>query len=253
MPSPIPRAQIPSALDAFSGIDEIIGSRTPAIFLDYDGTLTPIVAHPDLAVLTDEGRAVVERLARLTPVAVISGRDTADVRGKIAVPGLVYAGSHGFDIQGLDGSDEDRFAEFLEPLIDASDELETAIAGIDGAHVERKRFAVAVHFRQVASADDERRVEEAFHQVAAGWPQLKATGGKKIFELRPDVPWDKGRALQHVLERMDLGGDVVPMYLGDDVTDEDAFRVLVDDGLGIVVGTDGAPSLDRIAGLLADR
>ncbi len=239
------------------------------MFLDYDGTLTPIVDHPDLAVLSDEGRAVVERLASIVPVAVISGRDTADVREKVSVDGLVYAGSHGFDIQGLDGGDDDRFGAYLEPLANASDELSAALSGIGGAHVERKRFAVAVHFRQVGSAEDEERVGEVFRRVAAAYPRLRATGGKKIFELRPDVPWDKGRALEHVLERMGLAvGDVVPMYLGDDVTDEDAFRVLADTGIGIVVGRDGEPSLahyaledpgethrflTRLAGLLARR
>lgn len=268
MPAPTPRTQIPSALTGFDDIAERLGGRRPAIFLDYDGTLTPIVEHPDLAVLGAAGRAVVQRLADLTPVAVISGRDTADVRDKIAVPGLVYAGSHGFDIQGLEDGEEDRFDAYLGPLSEASDELESAVAGVEGAHVERKRFAVAVHFRQVASDIEEQHVEEAFRRVADEWPQLKATDGKKIFELRPDVPWDKGRALEHVLERMELEDDVVPMYLGDDVTDEDAFRVLVEEGIGIVVGTDGAPSLaryrldgpdealhflDRLAAMVADR
>ena len=95
-------SDLPSALEH---VDEITasGTRRLAVFLDYDGTLTPIVAHPEDAVLHDRMREIVERLARRCPVAVISGRDLADVRARVAIDDIVYAGSHGFDIAGPGG------------------------------------------------------------------------------------------------------------------------------------------------------
>ena len=111
-----------------------LGERRPAVFLDYDGVLTPIVEHPDLAVLSDETRAVLTDLASVATVAVVSGRDVADVRGKVQVPGIYYAGSHGFDIITPSGEpviDErlDRFQTYLAPLDAATEQLEDALRG----------------------------------------------------------------------------------------------------------------------------
>lgn len=247
---PVPRSQLPSALDRLAEVIEEMGLRRPAVFLDYDGTLTPIVEHPDLAVLSDETRAAVAALAEETVVAVLSGRDAADVRGKMALDGIYYAGSHGFDVVGpdgerLEGGELARFDRYLEPLRRAADEIADRLASIPGANIERKRFAVAVHHRQVDPADVP-AVEEAVRAVAERRPDLRTTGGKMIHEFRPDVDWDKGRALLFLLERMGLDADGwVPFYLGDDLTDEDGFRALDGLGVGIVVGRDGPPTHAR--------
>jgi trehalose-phosphatase len=247
---PVPRSQLPSALDHLDEVVEEVGERRPAVFLDYDGTLTPIVEHPDLAVLSDEVRAAVAALAEETVVAVLSGRDAADVRDKIALDGIYYAGSHGFDVVGPDGrrlggGELARFDRYLEPLAAAADEVAERLAGIPGANVERKRFAVAVHYRQVDPADVP-AVDEAVRGVGERHPELRTTGGKMIHEFRPDVDWDKGRALLFLLERMGLGADDwLPFYLGDDLTDEDGFEALQGRGIGIVVGRDGPGSHAR--------
>jgi alpha,alpha-trehalase len=232
---------LPSALRSFEDIADCLRDRRPAVFLDYDGTLTPIVAHPDLAVLAPPMRAALERLMGSTTVAIVSGRDVADVRDKVELDGIYYAGSHGLDIvtpAGTRAEEEDLagFDEFLPVLEDAESRLEAAVAAVEGAWVERKRFAIAVHYRQTPPHlhDSVRRAVEA---VASQFPPLRMSGGKMIFELRPDIDWDKGRALLWLLERMGLDGeDVVPLYLGDDVTDEDAFAAIGGRGIGIVVG-----------------
>jgi trehalose-phosphatase len=217
----------------------MLSGRRPALFLDYDGTLTPIVERPEDALLPPGTRAVLERLAARLPVAVVSGRDLADVRRMVGVEGIAYAGSHGFDIVGPDGSVHQRGREYLPDLDAAERELAPRLDPVAGARIERKTFAVAVHFRQVA---EERvpEVEAAVAEVAAAHPRLRRTGGKKVFELRPDVDWDKGRALLWLLEVLGLSGDeVLPIYVGDDETDEDAFRAIRERGLGVVVRGEG--------------
>ena len=107
---------------------------------------------------------------------------------------------------------------------------------VDGAWIERKRFAIAVHFRAV-DAHDVPRLTTLVTTVARSHAGLRMTGGKKIVELRPDVPWDKGRALEWILaEATGEDTSVLPVYLGDDETDEDAFRVIRSSGVGVVVG-----------------
>ena len=229
-----------------------LGDLRPAVFLDYDGTLTPIVEHPDLAVLSDHGRTTLEQLAATTAtVAILSGRDADDVIGKVGVPGLYYAGSHGFDIRtpsgDAAGGDLDRFDAFLPELEAAEGELRDALADVPGSNIERKRYAIAVHYRQVPN-EHHATVGDAVERIGKAHPSLRVAGGKMIFELRPDVLWDKGTALNWLLAEMGLDvPEVLPVYVGDDVTDEDAFRELEHRGLGIVVGREERPTRARYA------
>lgn len=228
---------LPSALERMEEIARLSAGRRLAVFLDYDGTLTPIVSRPEDAVLSSAARRAVKRLAELCTVAVISGRDRRDVQALVGIGDIVYAGSHGFDIAGPHGYhlEYQHGTEYLPALERAQRGLEGALAEIAGAQVERKRFAIAVHFRRVAPSRVV-DVEAVVDDVLARHPQLRKTGGKMIFELRPDIAWDKGRAVLWVLKQLDLeGDDVLPVYIGDDLTDEDAFRRLAEDGLGIVV------------------
>ena len=234
---------LPNALDAEDLAARLEGRR-PAVFVDYDGTLTPIVEHPEDALLAEESRSALIRLAQLCPVAIVSGRDMPDVRGMVAVDDLVYAGSHGWDIVGPDIRVEYRGDEFLPVLDDAEGEIRQRLSELEGARVERKRFAIAVHYRQVPDEHTD-EIEQAVHAVASSQPKLRVTGGKKIFELRPAVEWHKGTAVNWLLDALDLAGeDVVPIYLGDDETDEDAFGALPDHGIGIVVAPEHSTAAD---------
>jgi len=249
---PVHRRELPSAAEKYDEIVSRLDGTDIAVFLDYDGVLTPIVSHPDLAVLSDEMRTVLTALADTTTVAIVSGRDVGDVRDKVQVPGIYYAGSHGFDIVGPDGNpvvDErlDRFRVYLDPLDAATEMLQARLEAVPGAQVERKRFAIAVHYRRVAD-DDYSKVEAAVRAVAPDVPLLRVAAGKKIFELRPDFDWDKGRALDWLLGELALDRyAVTPIYLGDDTTDEDAFRAIRKRGIGIVVGRGGDASHARYA------
>jgi alpha,alpha-trehalase len=225
---------IPSALEH---IPEIAGSSGRlAVFLDYDGTLTPIVSHPENAGLSDSMREALRELVARAPVAILSGRDLDDVRRRVDLDGIVYAGSHGFDIAGP-GLRRELGAEFLPELDLTEKELHKALDGIPGARVERKRFSIAVHYRNV-NENDVPEVARAVHAVAAGHHGLRRINGKKVYELLPDIGWDKGKAVMWLFETLGLesrSGGICPIYIGDDATDEDAFRALEKRGVGILV------------------
>jgi trehalose-phosphatase len=228
---------IPSALDRVAEITARARGKRLAVFLDYDGTLTPIVDRPEDALMGEQMRATVARLATHRMVAVVSGRDLADVRNRVGLAGLVYAGSHGFDIAGPGGLEQVLpQAREAVPALDAAERsLLAALGGIGGALVERKRFTIAVHYRLVREAEVP-AVERAVDAALARHPGLRKRHGKKVFELQPDVAWDKGAAVRWLLEALALDGpDVLPIYVGDDLTDEDAFRALAGRGIGVVV------------------
>jgi len=222
---------------ALEHVEEIADSRdcSLAIFLDYDGTLTPIVSRPDQAVLADSTRAILRRLTAKVPVAVLSGRELGDVRMRVGIDGVFYAGSHGFDIAGPRGLQRQEAQEFLPALDAAEKELREKLTGIAGALVERKRFSIAAHYRNVKESDFP-KMERAVSEVAAEHRKLRKIDGKKVYELLPNIDWDKGKAALWLLERLGLERqNARPIYIGDDRTDEDAFRALEQRGVGILV------------------
>ncbi|BCR04280.1 hypothetical protein DESUT3_13490 [Desulfuromonas versatilis] len=237
-------AELPSALERLAEIEQRLRGKTPAVFLDYDGTLTPIVPRPEDALISEEMRGAVRELAGRCPVAIVSGRDLQDVRQLAGIGEIFYAGSHGFDIAGPAGRrmELQQGTDYLPALERAEQELHGLLAGVPGCQVERKKFAIAVHFRRVAE-DRVADVERAVEQVLAGNAGLRRTGGKMIFELRPDIDWDKGKALCWLLPQLGLAGEgVVPLYIGDDLTDEDALRELRGRGIGILVRDESRPT-----------
>jgi trehalose-phosphatase len=228
-------SSLPHALASPTVWRERLDGRTPAVFLDYDGVLTPIVDDPAEATLDAETRHALIGLAECLPVAIISGRDLADVRGMVDVPGLAYAGSHGFDLLLPDGGRERTGEQPLGALAAAEERLRDVLADAERVRVERKRYAIAVHTRE---ADDaaERSAHEAVDAAARDSDGLRVTGGRDIRELRPDIDWDKGRALLRLADVLDLPvATHPPVYVGDDLTDEDAFAVIAATGVGVVV------------------
>ena len=233
---------LPHALDDVDVVRGVLDGRPPAIFLDYDGVLTPIVDDPAAATLDDTARAAVVRAVGELPVAVISGRDLDDVRAMVDVAGIAYAGSHGFDMLLPDGSHEQRGEQFLDDLDAAERRLRRSLDGVPGVRVERKRFAIAVHTRQAPGDEERERARAAVAEAADAHRRLRVTGGKEIEELRPGVEWDKGRALLRLMDVLGIDATShAPVYVGDDLTDEDAFAVIADTGIAVVV----AGTLDR--------
>jgi trehalose 6-phosphate phosphatase len=180
-------------------------------------------------------RAVLRALVTKLPVAILSGRDLEDVRQRVGIDAIVYAGSHGFDIAGPHGLRRQMATEFLPKLDMAEKELHDALDGIPGALVERKRFSIAAHYRNV-NKNDVPAFTKAVEAVAVRHLELRRIDGKKVCELLPNVGWDKGKAALWLLRTLDLeGASVRPIYIGDDSTDEDAFCALEQRGVGILV------------------
>ncbi|MFA0960390.1 trehalose-phosphatase [Roseivirga sp. BDSF3-8] len=237
-----PLKELPDALALLDERFNLKPDNLPVLFLDFDGTLAPIENDPEKASLPAEVKDTLVKIKQAgLHVAVVSGRDRADVARKVGLPDLYYAGSHGFDISGPGGFHDhlDAAVEMLPELDEAEASLKKQLSGVKGALVERKRFAIAIHYRNVADTEVD-KVREAVEAEKQQHSRLKMLGGKKIYELKPDVKWDKGQAVLWLLKRFEVDKESTPVfYLGDDLTDEDAFRVLGGKGLGIIVGPDG--------------
>ncbi len=212
---------------------------TLALFLDYDGTLVPLAGRPEEAHLSDVARQALLQAAKMPNLdtVIVSGRALEDVKRMVDVPGLTYVGNHGFEIEGPGISfrheQTDRTRADLEGAAGA-----LAALGVPGTRVERKGATVAFHVREVAPADRERAVRAA--DAILRRHRLRVTLGKSVVEGRPPVDWHKGRAVLHVLVHRhgaDWPTRVRALYLGDDLTDEDAFRSLRGIGRSIRVAT----------------
>lgn len=223
-----------------SDIKEIIQNRKPVLFLDYDGTLTPIVKRPEDALISDEMKKALQKCAQKMKVAVVSGRDMDDLKSKVQLNDLIYAGSHGFRISGPEGlyKEHEKSDEILPRLDEIESKCNNEFPKIDeGVQIDRKRYAVAVHYR---NADEKNvpAIKQKVEDILNNNPDFKVGEGKKILEIKPAVNWHKGEAVLWIMKKIgaDDTGKYVPIYIGDDVTDEDAFRSIRDFGVGILVG-----------------
>jgi trehalose-phosphatase len=214
------------------------------LLLDYDGTLTPIVEHPDAARLSSAMQRVLALLSQEArfQVGLVSGRSLADLRTRVDGQGLFLAGNHGLEIEGPGLSYLHPEMQRLRPQLDALVQaLRRDLAAIPGAWVEDKGLTLSVHIRQVPATRvpevEGRLLAHAGPAMGAGLLALRT--GKAVLEVRPFVAWDKGEAVRWIaaqISREMPQSHVLPVYIGDDDTDEDAFRVLRSDGIGIVVG-----------------
>ncbi|XP_028756541.1 probable trehalose-phosphate phosphatase C isoform X1 [Neltuma alba] len=239
----------PSALNVFDQI--IYKSRGKKIitFLDYDGTLSPIVADPEKAFMTEKMRETVKDIARHFPTAIVTGRCIDKVYNFVRLAELYYAGSHGMDIKGptkTRNSEKGKRAVLFQPasqFLPMIDEVFKILVektkSVPGAMVENNKFCLSVHFRCVEEKSWVALAEQV-RSVLNNYPKLRLTQGRKVLEIRPNIKWDKGKALEFLLRSLGYANskDVFPIYIGDDRTDEDAFKVVLrsrGQGIGILV------------------
>ncbi|XP_026401335.1 probable trehalose-phosphate phosphatase F isoform X2 [Papaver somniferum] len=252
----------PSALASFERIALHAKDKRIALFLDYDGTLSPIVDNPDRAFMSDAMRLAVKEVAKHFPTAIISGRSRDKVYDFVGLTELYYAGSHGMDIMGPvrspesvddhlncirstdeQGKEVNLFqpaSEFLPMIDEVFRSLVKKTKAIKGATVENNKFCVSVHYRNV-DEKDWTTIAQRVIDLLKRFPRLRLTHGRKVLEVRPVIDWDKGKAVEFLLESLGLSNcdDVLPIYIGDDRTDEDAFKVLREGnrGFGILVSS----------------
>ncbi len=232
-------SSLPSGLSQIEVILSRISHNRSIIFLDYDGTLTPIVSRPELAVLDESIKKVLIELSSKIPVAIISGRDLKDVTNLVQIPNIYYAGNHGFELKHPDDTvtlleETKEYPPLLDQIQMSLHLLNTSYPGVI---IERKKFSLAVHYRLLKDESLIGSLEKLLLDSTTRFPQFKLTSGKKVFELRPSINWHKGKAVQVITNK--IYGNTFhsyPVYIGDDLTDEDAFRDIKGWGAGILVG-----------------
>lgn len=225
-------------LEHWTEVEKILGPNL-LLLLDYDGTLTPIVERPQDAVLSESMSDVLTKISRCYPIGIVSGRALADVKKMVGIDGIYYSGNHGFEISGPDVELTKEEAERARPAIsEICTTMKVELAQFEGMIVEDKGPTASVHYRMVAE-DKVKELKELFNKLVDSSVRdgkIRMTQGKKVLEIRPNVDWDKGRAVEWLIDVISKKrGEVYPIYVGDDVTDEDAFSVLRGRGLTVLV------------------
>ncbi|MEY7849525.1 trehalose-phosphatase [Natrarchaeobius sp. A-rgal3] len=216
------------------------------VCLDFDGTLAPIVDEPADAIPLERNEEALETLVAEPAVstAIVSGRALVDVRDRVDASDA-YAGNHGLELARNGSLSIHPVAEKRAALVGESHSaLEVALDSVPGVRIENKRLTATVHTRAVPDA-----LRPLVHRQTAavvdrvGGPELAVSRGKRVLEVGPAIPWGKGNAVELIAS--DLPADTIPVYVGDDVTDESAFRAVEPAGIGIRVGGDDPSAASR--------
>jgi trehalose 6-phosphate phosphatase len=238
--------------ESWVNISHRLKSADNILFLaDYDGTLTPIVDKPELAVLSQEMKNLLRILAKNKryTIGIISGRALADLKNKVGIEGIIYAGNHGLEIEGFGTSFFEPIAEEMRPFLHMLNQaLSVTLRGIKGVFVENKGLTLSVHYRMVKGAE-EKNVSDAFQRITDPLRvtgKIRITRGKRVYEIRPPIDWGKGKAIAWLIAKLKNSskkGRILPIYLGDDLTDEDGFKMINKKrGISIFIGAEGNPS-----------
>jgi trehalose 6-phosphate phosphatase len=224
--------------DHLSDIQSLLREyRRVLLFLDFDGTLTPIVDFPDQAVMLPRTRVTLRRLrdSGTFSITIVSGRALNDIRERVGMAGLTYAGNHGLEIWG-EGLNfvEPEAVQRIKVLGELSRRLRERLRHIPGVEVENKVLTASVHFRRAerGSLDEIRKAVHA--ELAFSENIFRVTRGLQVIEVRPRVDWNKGTAVRWI-QQASASADTLSVYVGDDATDEDAFAALPE-GVTVRVG-----------------
>lgn len=231
----------------FSEWREISGAlrgRSIAVFLDYDGTLAPIKRNPHKAVISKETKKILLKLSKQAncKLAIISGRALKDVKRFVGLKDITYVGNHGLEMENIDMKFKEPVSSKTRAIFEKiKDYFAGKLSAIKGMKIEDKGSGITVHYRQV-SPSGVRLLKNMFKEATQPFienEQIRVSQGKKVLEVRPQTGWNKGEIVLWLLaqQRADLNGEILtPIYIGDDVTDEDAFRMLRNKGVTVFVG-----------------
>jgi trehalose-phosphatase len=221
----------------FHRIRNKLNGRRLAIMLDFDGTLSPIVKHPDDAEMSESMKALLTGLASQKEIhlAVLSGRSLEDISHRVGIPGICYAGNHGLEIEGCGISYRHPLPDgHLQMLDEVQRDLHPIISRFPGSIIENKGASVSIHFRNVHPD-----LRPAFCKEALALcrrPGLKVRADNLTLEVLPDTAWNKGKALEFILAHTGHPTPPLPIYIGDALTDEDAFGAANATGYSVRVG-----------------
>lgn len=238
----VPVQSLPNALVNLEALsNEIVTKgRQVVFFLDFDGTLAPIVDNPEAARMPVETKAVMVDLVKHYPIAIVTGRALKTAKKFVNLDGIVFAGSHGFHIE-IPKKPVVAIGKEVRPqLEEVFKRLSTVIEMAPGATIEDNMFSISVHYRHVSNADQLTELEKVVKKEVTR-EKLRLHHGKMVWEIRPEIDWNKGKAVEYLIDQLGMNSErFMPIYIGDDVTDEDAFSVLSKyRGLGVVVYKNG--------------
>lgn len=212
-----------------------IRAASHILFLsDYDGTLTPIVSRPEEAILSAAVREKLRALAEKPTFStgIISGRLLSEVKALVGIEGIYYAGNHGLEIEGPGLTCINAVAKAAQAEMKSlAQQFSARLASIEGVIVEDKGLSLSIHYRLVKDSEVE-VAAEIFSQITSRWlrgGKIRVTSGKKVWEVRPPIDWNEGKAVATIRKEMKSVfkyEQLLTIYMGDDVTDEDAFRVI---------------------------
>ena len=213
--------------------------REILFFLDYDGTIAPIKRTPSLAKITKPAKNTILKLSKKPNVKVfiVSGRSLKDIKKFVGIPGITYAGNHGMEISGPGLRYVNKTAKTLKPSIKKAINFLKKNIKVRGVIFENKGYTASVHYRVV----DERDLpifKKVFFKYIKKLKKLynvKVTLGKKIFEIRPKVEWNKGKSIKWILGKKGYQKKCLSICIGDDITDEDSFKAVGKKGITIFV------------------
>ena len=216
------------------------------LFLDFDGTLAPIEKYPENVSLDRSMRDVLKKLASKEDitVSIVSGRKLRDIKKLVGIKGITYAGNHGFETEGPNLRYKAPVAARTKKIIASLiKDLKKQLRPFEGVIVEDKSLTASVHYR-MAEKGQISRIERIFREIAGPFKakgEIRITSGKKVWEVRPPVKWDKGKVVLSLLGKGKLGTakKIIPVYIGDDVTDEDAFLALKNKGYTVKISRSG--------------
>jgi len=233
-------------------IKELLIDKFILLLLDYDGTLTPIVETPKKALISKDVKELLQKLSKRSycKLGIISGRSLQDLKNIVGIEGVIYVGNHGLEIDGPKIKFESQVSPRLKSIIrNITADMQKLISGIKGVLIEDKGLTLSVHYRLVEK-EDLPALEKIIYEVTNPYAvsdKIKVSYGKMVYEIKPSVKWDKGKVTLWLLARQQfLSGEknVLPVYIGDDLTDEDAFKALKSKGLTIFVGEHGNSKAD---------
>jgi trehalose 6-phosphate phosphatase len=210
-----------------------------ALFLDYDGTLTPIKRTPSTALLTPEMENILEKISHLHGLylAIVTGRSMEEIRRLVRLENIGYAANHGFNIynDGIEWIHPQAISQ-IQLLSRLHSILRNILAEVPKAFVENKQITLSIHYRNVAPRHIRSIKSLTTKTVHAFDPTLRITQGKKVLEVRPQIDWGKGKAVLELYHSSKARQQKIPFFIGDDTTDEDVFKVLRKKGITVRVG-----------------
>jgi len=224
-------------------LEQIQKAKQVLLLIDFDGTLAPIVERPELAEMPERTRGLLKELSTQSHFAlgIISGRAKEDLKRKVGLDGVIYAGNHGFEIEGPGINFVNPVVSEVRPLFGTIKQiLFSNLEVIKGVTIEDKGITLSIHYRQVdaGKTKDVKTMIESGINCVSSRGLIKVISGKKVYEVKPAVNWDKGKAIRLIIKNVGKGGrksGLLPIYLGDDISDEDAFQTIEKYGRGITV------------------